>query len=70
MIKAISDCGEDILLISDPNNKSFSDSEFKINRVLSSTHLYTEYKGKGHVIWKESYNNRLVREWMFSKTLK
>jgi len=70
MIAAISNCGKDVLLISDPNNKSFWDSEFKVNRILSSTHLYTEYKNKGHVIWAESYNNWHVREWMFSKRLK
>ncbi len=70
MIKAISNCGKDILLISDPNNNSFFNSEFKVERVLSSSHLYTEYKGKGHVIWAESFNNWHVREWMFSKRTK
>ena len=70
IIEAISNCGEDVLLISDPNNKSFWDSEYKVNRVLSSTHIYTEYKNKGHVIWAESYDNWQVREWMFSKRLK
>ena len=70
MIKAISNCGKDVLLISDPNNKSFWNSEFKANRILSSNHIYTEYKDKGHVIWAESYNNWHVREWMFSKKTK
>ena len=70
MIEAIANCGEDVLLISDPNNNSFFDSEFKVKRVLSSTHIYTEYKNQGHVIWAESYNNWHVREWMFSKRLK
>ena len=70
MIEAIANCGEDVLLISDPNNKSFWDSEYKVNRVLSSAHIYTEYKNKGHVIWAESYDNWHVREWMFSKMLK
>jgi len=68
MIKAISDCGKDILLISNPNNKIFLEGDAEIKRILSSKHLYTEYAGKGHVIWKESYNNFLVREWLFSKT--
>lgn len=70
MIKAISNCGKDVLLISDPNNKSFWDSEFKTNRIHSSAHIYTEYKDKGHVIWSESYSNWHVREWMFSKKTK
>ncbi len=70
MIKAISNCGKDVLLISDPNNKLFWDSEFETNRILSSNHIYTEYKDKGHVIWAESYNNWHVREWMFSKKTK
>lgn len=68
MIKAISNCGEDVLLISDPNNDAFWNSKNKTKRILSSKHIYTEYKGKGHVIWKESYNNWFVREWLFSKT--
>jgi predicted peptidase len=70
MINAISNCGEDILLISDPNNKVFWNSESKVSRILSSKHIYTEYKDKGHVIWKESYNNWFVREWLFSKRIK
>ncbi len=69
MIEAIANCGKDILLVSDPNNKLFWDTKFKANRILSSTHLYTEYKDKGHVIWAESYNNWQVREWMFLKRL-
>ncbi len=67
MIEAISNCGEDVLFISDPNKKSFWNSDFKANRILSSTHLYTEYKDKGHIIWAESYSNWQVREWMFLK---
>lgn len=70
MVRAISNCGKEVLLIADPNNKSFWDSEYKATRILSSTHIYTEYKDKGHVIWSESYNNWHVREWMFSKRLK
>jgi len=70
MINAISNCGEDVLLISDPNNNVFWDSDTKIQRILSSRHIYTEYKDKGHVIWAESYNNWYVREWMFSKRIK
>jgi predicted peptidase len=70
IIKAISDCGKDILLISNPNKKSFLNSEFRINRAINSEHIYTEYAGKGHVIWKESYNNKVVRDWLFSKKRK
>lgn len=70
MINAISNCGKDILLISNPNNKLFWNSKFKTNRILSSTHIYTEYKGKGHAVWAESYNNWHIREWMFSKKTK
>ena len=70
MIEAISNCGKEVLLISDPNNKSFWNTEPKVNRVLNSNHIYTEYKDKGHLIWKESYSNWYVREWLFSKTLK
>ena len=69
MMKAISDCGKDVLLISNPNNKSFLNSDFEKKRILESEHIYTEYKGKGHAIWKESYSNWLVREWLFSKKL-
>jgi predicted peptidase len=69
MIKAISNCGKDILLISDPNNRVFLSSDLEVKRIIASEHIYTEYKDKGHVIWKESYNNWLVREWMFSKKL-
>ncbi|MBU0476006.1 MAG: prolyl oligopeptidase family serine peptidase [Bacteroidetes bacterium] len=69
MIRAISNCGKDVLLISDPNNKAFLDSENEVKRIMSSDHIYTEYKDKGHVIWKESYDNWLVREWLFSKQL-
>ena len=70
MIKAISNCGNDVLLISDPNNKDFLDNEIMTNRIINSQHIYTEYKNKGHVIWKESYDNWLVREWLFSKKQK
>lgn len=70
MIKAISNCGKDVLLISDPNNKDFLDNEIMTNRIINSKHIYTEYKNKGHVIWKESYDNWLVREWLFSKKQK
>lgn len=70
MINAISNCGEDVLLISDPNNNAFWNSEDKIKRILSSKHIYTEYKDKGHVIWAESYDNWYVREWMFTKKIK
>ena len=70
MIKAISNCGRDILLISDPNKKDFLDNDLMINRIINSPHIYTEYKDKGHVIWKESYDNWLVREWLFSKNQK
>lgn len=70
MIKAISNCGKDVLLISDPNNKAFWESDLEVKRILDSEHIYTEYKDKGHVIWKESYDNWLVREWLFSKRIK
>lgn len=69
MIRAISNCGKDVLLISDPNNKAFLDSENEVKRIIDSEHIYTEYKDKGHAIWKESYDNWLVREWLFSKQL-
>ncbi len=67
MMSAISNCGEEVLLISNPNNNTFWNSDKKVSHILSSKHIYTEYKGKGHVIWAESYNNWFVREWLFSK---
>jgi len=70
MIRAISNCRKDILLISDPNDKAFLESYLVVKRILNSEHIYTDYKNKGHVIWHESYSNWLVREWLFSKTIK
>jgi hypothetical protein len=32
-------------------------------------HLYTEYKGKGHVIWAESYNLPQLQRWVFAQSL-
>lgn len=30
--------------------------------------FYTEYKGAGHVMWEQSYNNPQLIDWVFSKT--
>jgi dienelactone hydrolase len=31
-------------------------------------HLYTEYKGKAHVIWAESYDLPQVHQWLFAQS--
>jgi len=69
MINAISNCGKDVLLISDPNNSDFLNNDSIVKRIMDSKHIYTEYKDKAHVIWQESYDNWLVREWLFSKRM-
>lgn len=67
IINAISNCEKSIQLVSDPNKKTFLESKVEVQKILSANHIYTEYAGKGHAVWTESYNNWLVREWLFSK---
>ena len=70
MIKALGKCGDKALLIPNPNSSDVLGSKELTNKIMNSNLIYTEYKGKGHVIWKESYENPLVREWLFSKSIK
>lgn len=70
MIKALDKCGDKALLIPNPNSNEILENKELKKKIMDSNLIYTEYKGKGHVIWKESYDNLLVREWLFSKRLK
>ncbi|MEN8194101.1 MAG: prolyl oligopeptidase family serine peptidase [Bacteroidota bacterium] len=70
MINALDKCGSTVLNIPNPNSKDVLENEEQRGKILQSNLIYTEYKNKGHVIWKESYENPLVREWLFSKRLK
>lgn len=70
MIKALGKCGNKALLVPDPNSNDVLGNKDLAKKIMNSNLIYTEYKGKGHVIWKESYENPLVREWLFSKRLK
>ncbi len=70
MMKAFSDYGINVLMVPNPNDISVLENNSEKENILSSNHIYTEYAGKGHVVWKESYNNSLVREWIFSKRIK
>ena len=67
MIKALGKCGDKALLVPNPNSKEVLENKELTKKIMNSNLIYTEYKGKGHVIWKESYDNPLVREWLFSK---
>lgn len=69
MIEAISKCGNKALMVPVPNSNEMLENEQLIQKIMSSDLIYSEYKDKGHVIWKESYENPLVREWLFSKKL-
>lgn len=69
MVEAISKCGNKALMVPTPNSNKSLENELLIKNIMSSNLIYTEYKDKGHVIWKESYENHLVREWLFSKRL-
>ncbi len=69
MIKALGKCRDKALFIPNLNSKEVLGNKELTNKIMSSNLIYTEYKGKGHVIWKESYDNPLVREWLFSKRL-
>lgn len=70
MMSALENCKNDILLIPNPNSKEIIKNEETRNNILNSNLIYTEYKGKSHSIWNETYENPLVREWLFSKRLR
>ncbi len=70
MIEVLGKCDDKVLLIPDPNSNEVFENKELANKIMKSDLIYTEYKDKGHVIWKESYDNPLVREWLFSKRLK
>ena len=70
MMNALEKCKNDLLLIPDPNSKKILESEEMKNKIFTSNLIYTEYKGKGHSVWDETYENPLVREWLFSKRLR
>jgi len=69
MIEALGKCGDGVLLIPNPNSRDILENEVNTEEIMNSDLIYTEYQDKGHVIWKESYENILVREWLFSKSL-
>jgi hypothetical protein len=70
MIEALNKCGSKALMIPNPNSNKVLENKELTKKIMNSDLIYTEYKNKGHVIWKESYENSLVREWLFSKRLK
>jgi predicted peptidase len=70
MIDALGKCGVKTLVIPDPNSNNILENPALKKEIVNSNLIYTEYKDKGHVIWKESYENPAVREWLFSKSLK
>ena len=70
MIEALDKCRDEVLLIPNPNSSDVLKSEILTKEIMNSDLIYTEYQDRGHVIWKESYENTLVREWLFSKSLK
>lgn len=69
MIEAIGRCRSKAIMIPVPNSNEKLENELLRQKIMGSNLIYTEYKGRGHVIWKESYENPLVREWLFSKKL-
>lgn len=69
MLEAISKCAGEVLMITNPNSNKVLENEELTQKIMSSNVIYTEHKDRGHVIWKESYENSLVREWLFSKRL-
>lgn len=70
MMSALENCKNDILLIPNPSSKEINKNKEIRNNILKSNLIYTEYKGKSHSIWNETYENSLVREWLFSKRLR
>jgi predicted peptidase len=70
MIDALGKCSVKSLVIPDPNSDNVLENPALKKEIINNNLIYTEYKNKGHVIWKESYENPAVREWLFSKTLK
>ncbi len=70
MMSALENCKNDILLIPSPNSKEILINEEIRNKIIQSNLIYTEYKGKGHSIWDGTYENPLVRDWLFSKRLR
>ena len=69
IISALEECADKALYIEDPNSSIVLNNATLKQNIMNSKLLYTEYKGKGHAVWTESYNNPLLIEWLFSKKL-